>query len=292
MKAAPFDYYAPSSVEEACRLLSQYGDDAKILAGGQSLVPVLALRLAQPSVLIDINHVSGLDFIQTDDAAGNRLNIGAMTRHRAVERSPLVYEKLPLLTEAVKWIGHSQIRNRGTIGGSLAHADPAAELPALAALLDATFTVANANGTKRTIKANDFFLNALTTALGSDDLLCDISFSTLPAGTGWSFVEVARRHGDFALVGVAATVALDATGQCMDTRVALFGVAPTAVRAPHVEQALNNQKPDEQTIATAAAELVKDIDPPADLHASVEYRRYVATNLLRRALTEAVQRAR
>ena len=288
MKPAPFDYYAPTSVEEACRLLSQYGDDAKILAGGQSLVPVMALRLAQPAVLIDINQVRELDFIQTDDG---RLSIGAMARHRAVERSPLVREKLPLLATAVEWIGHPQIRNRGTIGGSLVHADPAAELPALAFVLEATFMVTNASGTKRTFTADEFFVTSLTTVLGSEDLLCSISFSALPANTGWSFVEVARRHGDFALVGVTATVALDTAGRCSTSRVALFGIAPIAVRAPHVEQALSNQMPDEQAITAAAAEVVKDIDPSADVHGSAEYRRYVAVNLVRRALTEAVQRA-
>ena len=165
MKPAPFDYYAPTSVEEACSLLSQYGDDAKILAGGQSLVPVMALRLAQPSVLIDINTVRELDYIHGDD---HGLAIGAITRHRSVERSAAVREKSPILSAAVEWIGHPQIRNRGTIGGSLAHADPAAELPALAAILEATFSVRNANGTKRTLKAADFFVTYLTTALGSD----------------------------------------------------------------------------------------------------------------------------
>jgi CO/xanthine dehydrogenase FAD-binding subunit len=202
-----------------------------------------------------------------------------------------VREKLPLLTAAIEWIGHPQIRHRGTIGGSLAHADPAAELPALAVVLDATFTVTNAKGTKRTINADEFFVAELTTALAPDDLLCDISFALPPAGTGWSFVEVARRHGDFAMVGVAATVALDTAGKCSSARVALLGVAPTAVRAPHVEQAMSNQAPDEQAIAAAAAEVIKDIDPPADLHGSAEYRRFVANNLVRHALTEAVQRA-
>ncbi len=235
-----------------------------------------------------VSYPAMVDGIQIAD---DRLSIGAITRHRAVERSPLVREKLPLLTTAIEWIGHPQIRNRGTIGGSLVHADPAAELPALAAILDATFTVANAKGTQRSIKANEFFVTELTTALDPDDLLCDVSFAIPPAGTGWSFVEVSRRHGDFALAGVAATVALDASGKCSSARVALLGVAPIAVRAPHVEQALSNQTPDEQAIAAAAAELVKDIDPPADLHGSAEYRRYLATNLVRRALTEAVQRA-
>jgi aerobic carbon-monoxide dehydrogenase medium subunit len=289
MKPAPFDYFAPTSVEEVRGLLTQYGDEAKILAGGQSLVPVMALRLAQPSVVIDINNVRELNYIRADD---HGLAIGAVTRQRAVERSVTVREKVPLLTAAIEWIGHPQIRNRGTIGGSLAHADPAAELPALAAVLDATFTVTNASGTKRTLNASDFFVSYLTTALGSGDLLSEIYFPALPAGAGWSFVEVARRHGDFALVGVAAVVALDGSGNCSDVRVALFGVAPTAVRSPRAEQALLGQKPDEQTIAAAAAEVAKDIDPPADVHASAAYRTYVASNLVRRALTEAAQRVR
>jgi CO/xanthine dehydrogenase FAD-binding subunit len=288
MKPAPFDYFAPTTVDEVRDLLAQYGDDAKILAGGQSLVPVMALRLSQPSVVIDINRLRELDYIR-DDAHG--LAIGAITRHRTVERSPQVREKAPLLSAAIEWIGHPQIRNRGTIGGSLAHADPAAELPALAVALDATFTVTNASGAKRTLKASDFFVSYLTTALAADDLLSEIYFPSLPAGMGWSFKEIARRHGDFALVGVAATVGLDGAGECSDVRVALFGVAPTAVRAPGAEQALLCQKPSEQAIAAAAVAIASDIEPPADVHASAAYRVYVATNLARQALTEAVQRA-
>jgi CO/xanthine dehydrogenase FAD-binding subunit len=289
MKPAPFDYYAPTSVDETCSLLARYGSDAKLLAGGQSLVPLLALRLAQPAALIDLNGVHELDYIRADD---NGVAIGAMTRQRTVERSSVMRETCPLLPAAVEWIGHPQIRNRGTIGGSLVHSDPAAELPALATLLDATFTITNAQGAKRTVKPDEFFVTYLTTAVEPEEMLSEIYFPTLPAGTGWSFVEVARRHGDFALVGAAATVALDSDGACSNARIALFGVAPTATRSPSAEQALLNQKPDEQAIAAAATEVVKDIDPPGDVHASVEYRKYVATNLVRRALTEAVQRAK
>ncbi len=289
MKPAPFDYYAPTSVDETCSLLARYGSDAKLLAGGQSLVPLLALRLAQPATLIDLNGVHELDYIRADD---NGVAIGAMTRQRTVERSSVMRETYPLLPAAVEWIGHPQIRNRGTIGGSLVHSDPAAELPALATLLDATFTITNAQGAKRTVKPDEFFVTYLTTAVEPEEMLSEIYFPTLPAGTGWSFVEVARRHGDFALVGAAATVALDSAGACSNVRIALFGVAPTATRSPSAEQALLNQKPDEQAIAAAASEVVKDIDPPGDVHASVEYRKYVATNLVRRALTEAVQRAK
>jgi aerobic carbon-monoxide dehydrogenase medium subunit len=275
-------------VDETRSLLAHYSGDAKLLAGGQSLVPLLALRLAQPAILIDLNSVRELDYIHVND---DGLAIGAMTRHRTLERSSAVHEKCPLLSAAVEWIGHPQIRNRGTIGGSLAHADPAAELPALAIVFDATFTIVDAQGTRRTLKANDFFVTYLTTALGPDDLLSEIYFPVLPASTGWSFVEVARRHGDFALVGVAATVTLDSAHTCLDARIALVGVAPTPVRALSAEQALLHQKPDEQTIAAAASEVVKDIDPPGDVHASAAYRKYVASTLVRRALTEAVHRA-
>ena len=289
MKPAPFDYYAPTSVGEACSLLARYGSDAKLLAGGQSLVPLLSLRLAQPTVLIDLNGVPELAYIRADDGG---VAIGAMTRQRAVEHSSIVHEQCPILPAAVEWIGHPQIRNRGTIGGSLVHSDPASELPALAQVLDATFTITQTSGTKRTLKADKFFVTYLTTALEPDELLSEVYFPALPAGAGWSFVEVARRHGDFALAGVAAAVALDDSGVCSNVRVALFGVAPTATRSPGAEQALLHQKPDEQTIAAAASEVVKDIDPPGDVHASIAYRKYVATNLVRRALTEAAQRAR
>ncbi len=259
MKSAPFDYYAPTSIDETCDFLSRYGDEAKLLAGGQSLVPVLALRLARPSVLIDLNGVHDKHF--------------------------------PLLASAVEWVGHPQIRNRGTVGGSLAHADPAAELPALAALFDATFVITNASGAKHTLTSAEFFVSYLTTALESGDLLSEIRFPALPVGTGWSFIEVSRRHGDFALVGVAATVTLSSDQTCSDVRVALTGVGETPMRASSVEQALLKCKPDDQCIAAAAAEVVTDIDPSSDIHASSQYRKYVATTLVKRALTEAVQRA-
>ena len=288
MKPAPFEYFAPTSLEETTGLLARYSDDAKLLAGGQSLVPLLALRLAQPAVLIDINNVPELNYIQ---ANGDGLAIGAMTRHRSVERSQAVREHFPLLSTAIEWIGHPQIRNRGTIGGSLVHADPAAELPALAAILDATFTIINSKGVRRTLKSSEFFVTYLTSALEPDELLIEISFPDLPARTGWSFVEVARRHGDFALVGVAATVTLDSAGTCSDARIALVGVGETPVRSRSAEKVLLNQKPDEQTIAAAAAEVIKDIDPTGDVHASIAYRKYVAGNLVLQALTEAVQRA-
>jgi aerobic carbon-monoxide dehydrogenase medium subunit len=288
MKSAPFEYYAPSSVEEALSLLANYGDDAKLLAGGQSLVPLLALRLAQPSVLIDLNGVRELDYIHENDDA---LSIGAMTRHRTLERSALARERCPLLTDGIKWVGHLQIRNRGTIGGSLVHADPAAELPALAAVLDATFTIVSPTGSRRTVTSDEFFVTYLTTAVGSNELLSEVTIPVLSAGTGWAFTEVARRHGDFALVGVAAIISLDGDGTCSAARIVLFGVGETPVRSTYAEQVLLHRKVDEQSITAAAADVIRNIDPPSDIHASAPYRRFVATNLVRSVLTEAAGRA-
>jgi aerobic carbon-monoxide dehydrogenase medium subunit len=238
--------------------------------------------------LIGLNGVPELAYIRAD---GSGVAIGAMTRQRTVEHSSVVREQCPLLPTAIEWIGHPQIRNRGTIGGSLVHSDPASELPALAQVMDASFTITHASGSKRTLNADKFFVTFLTTALEPDEMLSEVYFPKLPSSTGWSFLEVARRHGDFALVGAATAVMLDENGVCSNARVALFGVAPTATRSPSAEQALLHQKPDEQTIAAASSEVVKDIDPPDDVHASNEYRKFVATNLVRRALTEAVQRA-
>jgi aerobic carbon-monoxide dehydrogenase medium subunit len=288
MKSAPFEYYAPSSVDETLSLLGNFGDDAKLLAGGQSLVPLLALRLAQPSVLIDLNGVRELDYI---DDNGDALSIGAMTRHRTLERSALARARCPLLPAGIEWVGHPQIRNRGTIGGSLVHADPAAELPALATALGATFTIVSPKGSRRTVSSDEFFVTYLTTVVGPDELLSDITLPALPAGTGWAFAEVARRHGDFALVGVAVVINLDGDGNCSTARIALFGVGETPVRSTNAEQALLHRQVDYQAITDAAAEVVNTIDPPGDIHASAPYRRYVATNLVRSALIEAAARA-
>jgi len=289
MKPAPFEYYAPRSVDETLGLLGNFGDEAKLLAGGQSLVPLLALRLAQPTVLIDLNGVHELDYIHE---SADALSIGAMTRHRTLERSGPARSRCPMLPAALEWIGHPQIRNRGTIGGSLAHADPAAELPALAVALDATFSIVSAGGSKRTITSDEFFVTYLTTALGPDELLTEVTFPVLSTGTGWAFTEVARRHGDFALVGVAAIISLDGAGACTTAHIALFGVGETPVRSSNAEQALLHRTVDEQAIADAAVEVVKNIDPQGDIHASAAYRRYVATNLVRSTLTEATGRAR
>lgn len=289
MKPAPFDYYAPASQEEALHLLAQHGEDAKLLAGGQSLIPLLNLRLAKPRALIDLNALQELSYIRASDG---RLAIGAMTRQRALERSPEVAQRLPMLRTAMEWIAHPQVRNRGTIGGSLAHADPAAELPALALAHDATLTIIDSRGARRSLQPQEFFVTYLTTALQPDDLLTEVSFPALPPRTGWSFMEIARRHGDFALAGVCATVTLDARGRCLDSRLVLFGVGATPVRAAAAERALLAQRPDGPTIEAAAAEAAQEIDPPGDVHATAAYRCHVAGVLVRRALTEAVSRVR
>jgi carbon-monoxide dehydrogenase medium subunit len=288
MKPAPFAYYDPRTVDEAVSLLAQHGADAKVLAGGQSLLPLLNMRLARPAVVVDVNRVSGLDYIRQEDGV---LAIGAMTRQRAVERSEAVARALPVLVAATRRIAHPQIRNRGTVGGSLAHADPAAEYPAVAVLLGAELRVAGPRG-ERAIQAEDFFVTYLTAALDPEELVTEVRFPLLPAGTGWSFVEFARRHGDFALAGVGTTLTLAPGGECAEARIVLFGVGPTPRRARAAEQALAGRVADERAFeeaARAAAEAAEE--PLYDIHASAEYRRHLARVLTRRALSEAAARA-
>jgi carbon-monoxide dehydrogenase medium subunit len=265
--------------------LRQNGLDAKILAGGQSLVPLLNLRLTRPRILVDLNGISGLDRIR-ETAEG--LTIGAMTRQSRVERSSIVQEQCPLLAEAIRHIGHLAIRHRGTIGGSLAHADPAAELPAVALALDAKFEVL-ADGMVRTIRADEFFIDYLTTALRPNEILSEVIFPVLQPPSGYAVEEIARRHGDFAVAGVVVIVDLDGDGKILALRIALFGVAPTAVRARAVEQALIGQQPNDDLIRDAAALLGDALDPPTDIRASSAYRKGAAAVLTTRALTKALQ---
>lgn len=288
MKPAPFEYRRPETVEEVLALLARYGGEAKLLAGGQSLVPTMNFRLAQPAVLIDLNRVPGLDAIEeTIDG----LRLGAMARQRAVERSPVVARGAPLLHQALPWIAHPQIRNRGTVGGSLAHADPAAELPAVMLALEATVVARSPEGARR-IGAAEFFPGLFATALEPGELLTEIIIPARPAGSGSAFEEVARRHGDFALVGVAAEVVLARDGTCGRVRVALLSVGDGPVLAVHAAQALEQRTPDAAAIAqAAAAAAAEDIDPPGDIHASAGYRRQLAAVLVRRALTRAVAKA-
>jgi carbon-monoxide dehydrogenase medium subunit len=290
MKPPPFTYHRPTSLEEALDLLGDLGDEAKILAGGQSLLPVLSLRLAHPAHLVDINRLDG-KLSQVGQADGH-LTIGALVRQRAAETSPAVRAGAPLLAEALPFIGHTQIRNRGTVCGSLAHADPASELPAVALALDAEIVAqSRARGT-RTIAADAFFRGYLTTALEPDELLTEFRLPAWPAGSGWSFQEVARRHGDFALVGVAAVVRLDQAGTCQDVRLAAIGAGPSAVRGRAAEAALRGQPFSPDGVTAAAQALGKEIDPASDVQATAAYRRHVAVVLARRALEEAAARAR
>ncbi len=287
MKPAPFEYYAPETVDEAVALLAEHGDAAKLLAGGQSLIPTMNFRLAQPAVLVDLNRVSSLAGIEPTGAG---FSIGAMTRQRVAERSPVVRERGPLLHETMPWIAHPQIRNRGTVGGSVAHADPAAELPAVMLALDAELRLRGPQGT-RSVPATEFFTGLFETALAPTELLESIHVPAVPSGSGSAFVEVSRRHGDYALVGVAASVRV-ADGRCSEARIALLSVGDGPVLAESADEVLRDEAPSPEAISEAAEIAAhRDIDPPSDIHASAAYRRHLAAVLTRRALTVAVERA-
>jgi carbon-monoxide dehydrogenase medium subunit len=287
VKPPPFDYLAPSSLEEAVEAMARYGDEAKLLAGGQSLVPLLAFRLAGPGVLVDLNRVEALDYLHAEDG---RLVIGAMTRHRTVQDLPGLRRRCAMLAEGVELIGHVAIRNRGTVGGSLAHADPAAEWPALALALDGECEVVGPRGT-RTLAIDELFVTYFTTTLQPDEILKEVRLR-LPAGrVGSTFVELTRRHGDFAIAGVGALLALDGEGSVSDARLTLIGVKDQAVRARAAEEVLVGSKPDDALLDEAVALVDGAIEPSDDLHGSASYRRHVARVLARRALVEARARA-
>ncbi|HEY0735185.1 MAG TPA: xanthine dehydrogenase family protein subunit M [Herpetosiphonaceae bacterium] len=288
MKPAPFEYHAPTERQAALALLADSGFDAKILAGGQSLVPAMNFRLARPSILIDVNGIDDLFGVRMADD-GSTL-IGAMTRQRELERSPQIAERVPLIAEAMPHIAHPQIRNRGTIGGSLAHADPAAELPALAVALDARLRLQSQSG-ERWLSASDFFLGVLTTALEPEEMLVEIEIPALPTRTGTAFDEVARRHGDYAMAGAAAVVTLDGDGTIASGTLVLMAVGDAPIRVRAIE-ALRGQQPTPETIREIAESLDGEIDPPNDLHATAAYRRHLVKSLVRTTLTRAVERAR
>jgi len=291
MKPAPFQYYAPATVDEALALLAEHGWDAKALAGGQSLIPMMNFRLAQPAVLVDLNNISNLFYIRPDGNGNGDLSVGAMTRQRQLERDPLVAERAPLIQAAMPQLATPAIRSRGTIGGSIAHADPSAELVAVSVALDARFRLRN-QARERWVQADEFFVGMFTTLLEPDELLVEIALPAMPPRSGWSFLEVARRHHDFALVGVTAVVALDAKGQCQQARLVLFSVGDGPVLARQAAQTLVGQAPTPEIIRAAAeAAATADIDPGSDIHASAEYRRHLANVLSRRALTQAFERA-
>jgi carbon-monoxide dehydrogenase medium subunit len=288
MKPAPFNLLRPKSVDEALALLQAHADETKILAGGQSLVPLMNFRLAQPRNLIDLNGVRGLDEIKLSDRT---LSLGAMVRQRDVERSPAIVERLPILREAIEQVAHPAIRNRGTVGGSLVHADPSAELPLLAVALDATFHLRSARAS-RSVAARDFYQGYLITDIAPDELLVEIDFKLPPPACGWCCTEIARRHGDFALVAVAVLLGCGRDGGIDFARVALGGVGPAPLRAAAAEEALSGNRPEAETFRRAAEAAAQEVDPPADIHASAGYRRHLTAVLVRRALAVAAGRVK
>ena len=290
MKPAPFEYQAPDSLDAALDVLARHGGDAKVLAGGQSLIPVMSFRLAQPALLVDLNKISELDFLRRAEDGG--LRIGAMTRQRRVERDPLVKEVAPLLAETVPWIAHPQIRNRGTVGGSLAHADPAAELPAVAVALRGRFRLRKAGG-ERWVEAADFFAGLFTTALEPDELLVEIALPPMPPRTGWSFQEIARRHGDYATVGVAALVTLGEDGVCREARLVYLSAGDTPKEARGAAALLAGSDLGPAAVTAAAEKASRDeLSPFSDVHATALFKRHLARVLTGRALRSAAERAR
>ena len=286
MKPAPFSYYCPETLDEAVHLLDEHGDDGKILAGGQSLMPLMSLRLARPAVIVDMNRVPGLDRIT---ANGDGLSIGALTRQRALERDADLAANNPLLAAAVPLIGHFQIRNRGTVGGSLVHADPASELPAVSVALGADFVLASAAG-ERVVSADDFYLGYMATACEANEVLTEIRVPAWKAGRLWAIDEVARRKGDFAMVGVALWADMDGTA-CTDSRITLFGVGGRPVRVEKAEQRLKGAALDDATLKDVERIVFEELDPDSDIHASALYRKEVGGVLTRRALVAAATRA-
>jgi CO/xanthine dehydrogenase FAD-binding subunit len=289
MKPPPFEYYAPTTVEEALAHLAEHGYDAKPLAGGQSLIPMMNFRLAQPSVLIDLNNIPELSYIRPDKNGG--VLVGATTRHKTVGNDPLIAKHVPLVHDAIPNIGTPQVRTRGTFGGSLSHADPSAELVAISVALNARLRVRSQKG-ERWIPAGEFFIGSFTSALEPDELLVEIQLPPLPERSGWSLQEVARRHNDFALMGVAVVVTLDKKGKCEEARMAFLSAGDRPMEGRQAAALLKGQKPTAEVIRAAAEKVSsEDIEPGSDIHATAEFRRHLANVLTRRALEEAFQRA-
>jgi CO/xanthine dehydrogenase FAD-binding subunit len=289
MKPAPFEYYAPLELQETLNLLDRFGDEAKILAGGQSLMPLINLRLARPGVIIDINRLRNLDAISTAPDGG--LTIGALARQRTLERSTIIQEQNPMLAAAMPLIGHFQIRNRGTIGGSLVHADPAAELPAVSLLLGGEFLLRSNSGA-RLVAAADFFLGYLATACRPGELLTEIRLPKWRSGEAWAVIEVARRKGDFALVGVALRAGLDGASTLQNTGIVMFGVGGKPQRMEHGEALLNGRRIDQSLLSELSRVVAEELDPDPDVHASAVYRKEVGGVLVRRALQSALAKAK
>lgn len=288
MKPAPFEYFVPDSLEQALELLREHGDEAKILAGGQSLVPAMNFRIHQPEVLIDLNRVPEMSYIREDE---NVIRVGAMTRERHLEFDDLIARRTPLLHETVPFIAHPQIRNRGTLGGSLVNADPAAELPVLMLALNARLKARNTAG-ERWIEAQDFFVGMFTTALEADEILVEIDLPVMPPHTGWSFMEVAPRAGDYALMGIAALVTLDEGGKCRDAKLVYLNAGDGPVVAGDSANSLKGERITERLIESAAQFASEsEITPFGNVHASPEFQRHLATVLTKKALKRALERA-
>lgn len=282
MKNPPFAYHRPESLDDALQLLADIGDEAKILAGGQSLLPVMAIRLSQPENIIDISRIAELGAIEAADGV---VSIGATVTHTQAQESETLAAMVPLLVAATEHIGHRAIRNRGTVCGSLAHADPAAELPAVALALGAEVVVASSDGVRR-IKAEDLFTGFLSTSIEENEMIIAVQFRQFPEGSASSVHELSRRHGDFALVGLACALDLTSAGVINDVALSFLGVAPTPHRAAQAEQLLIGQTPSLQLFDQAAAAVSSELTPPADNHASASYRKHGAGVLTKRALLD------
>lgn len=288
MKPASFAYFDPRSLDDALRLLDRHAEEAKILAGGQSLMPLMNFRLARPRVIIDVNRIPGLDYLIESDGM---LRLGALVRQAELESAGLVTAKCPLLSDATRLVGHAAIRSRGTVGGVIAHADPAAEYPAVLSALGGEVLVRSLSG-ERVVEPESFFVTFLTTSLAPNEMVIEVRFPRICPEAGWAFVEFSRRHGDFAIVGVAALVELDAQGRCADARIALCGVGGAPFRARASETMLKGDAMSDRTIEAAADRVGEQVKPESDLHGSAEYRKHLARVLTRRALSAAVGRAR
>lgn len=289
MKPAPFEYVAPSSIAMALDELNQHGYGAKILAGGQSLIPVMNFRLAQPEYLIDLNDITELDYLEQD---GEVIRIGAMTRQRAIERSELIAQEAPLLHEALPYIAHPQIRNRGTVGGSIAHADPAGELPMLAVALEGRFKLQSVDG-ERWVSAADFFTDLFETEMAENEILTQVEIPIAKENTGYAFTEMARRHGDYALCGVAAWVTVDKGGVCQAAKLVYLNAGPIPMQATAAASLLVGETPSAEVITAAAEKAAQDeVEPDSDIHATADYKRHLAKVLTKKVLTTAFERAK
>jgi len=287
MKPARFDYHAPASIDEAVAILARHDGEARVLAGGQSLIPMMNFRLAAPAALVDLNRIPELAFIAED---AGMVRIGAMTRQRALEFSPVIGEKLPLLREAIRLVGHLPTRSRGTIGGSIAHADPSAEIPMVLLALDGC-VIARGSAGERRIAAADLLRDALTTSLAPDEIIVEVRLPTMAPGAGCAVEEFARRHGDFAIAAIAVVVVREGD-RCTQARIATAGISAHSVRLPEAERVLMANRLGPESIGRAADAAAGEVEPLSDPHASAEFRRHLAGVLTRRALARAVQHAR